>query len=38
MLEVRSANDRNKRRLDLAHGDGAEVLVFGLRPNELPAF
>ena len=29
---------RDVRQLDLARGEGAEVLVFDLRPNELPAF
>jgi len=29
---------RDVRQLDLAQGEGAEVLVFDLRPNELPAF
>ncbi|EJL77305.1 Pirin-related protein [Variovorax sp. CF313] len=29
---------RDVRQLDLTQGEGAEVLVFDLRPNELPAF
>jgi hypothetical protein len=29
---------RNAKQLTLARGEGAEVLVFDLRPNELPAF
>jgi redox-sensitive bicupin YhaK (pirin superfamily) len=29
---------RDVRQLELARGEGAEVLVFDLRPNELPAF
>jgi len=29
---------RGEQRIELARGEGAEVLVFDLRPNELPSF
>lgn len=38
LSEGDGARVRDEQRLDLARGDKAELLVFDLRPNELPAF
>ena len=38
MSEGDGARVRNAQQIELARGEGAEVLVFDLRPNELPAF
>lgn len=38
LSEGDGARVRDERQLDLARGDNAEVLVFDLRPNELPSF